>query len=152
MTRHWPMWSVREAPADLARYVVPEVVRRHVRVPIASKVSVLHQLHAVWDVLRAAGIGYAREYQRPDGDEWEDRWIRPPGELLVAPRNGTCLDLAVLLAGACACAGLRTAVLLLDAAQPGPSASRPHPGFGRRCGPRSLDPPPSIPFPLNPKK
>ncbi|WP_435282750.1 tetratricopeptide repeat protein [Streptomyces koelreuteriae] len=112
----WPPWSADAAPADLARYVVPHAVRMHARIPGPSDAPVLQRVRVVWDRLRQAGIGYAHEPldSGPDG-----QWIRPPAEMLVAPRNGTCLDLAVLLAGAFRHAGLRTAVVVLDAAEPG---------------------------------
>jgi Tetratricopeptide repeat len=112
----WPKWSVEAAPGDLARYVVPDVVRRHVDIPGPSSALVLDRLRAVWDRLRQVGIGYAHERW---GSGRDGQWIRPPGEMLVAPRNGTCLDLAVLVAGALGHAGLRTAIVVLDAVDPG---------------------------------
>ena len=42
------------------------------------------------------------------------QYIRPPAELLRAPKAGTCLDLAVLLAGACVHAGLPAAIVIVD--------------------------------------
>jgi hypothetical protein len=29
----WPVWSAETAPGDLARYIVPDVVRRHAEIP-----------------------------------------------------------------------------------------------------------------------
>jgi hypothetical protein len=56
------------------------------------------------------GIGPAKEGLGADA---LDRLIRPPAEVLVAPRSGTCLDLAVVLAAAALHAGLQAAVLVL---------------------------------------
>ena len=53
--------------------------------------------------------------QAPGGGQW----IRSPREVLVAPRNGTCLDLALVLAAGCKVAGLPTVVVLMDAVTPG---------------------------------
>ncbi|MDK1349184.1 hypothetical protein QNO09_39370 [Streptomyces sp. 378] len=112
----WPQWSADTAPADLARYVVPDAVRLHAQIPGPSAAPSLRRVQEVWDRLRQAGIGYAHE---PPDSGPDGQWIRPPAELLVAPRNGTCLDLAVLLAGAFRHTGLHTAVLILDAIEPG---------------------------------
>ncbi|MFG3028678.1 tetratricopeptide repeat protein [Streptomyces sp. NPDC048253] len=112
----WPPWSVDAAPADLARYVVPHAIRMYTQIPGPSDTPALQRVRVVWDRLRQAGIGYAHE---PLGSGPDGQWIRPPAEVLKAPRNGTCLDLAVLLAGAFRHAGLLTAVMILDAAEPG---------------------------------
>jgi hypothetical protein len=117
----WPVWSAEAAPGDLARYVVPDVVRQHAEIPGPSDAPVLQRVRIVWDRLRDCGIGYAHE-RPPDtlgGASAGGQWIRPPAEMLVAPRIGTCLDLAVLLAGALRHVGLCTAVIVLDAADPG---------------------------------
>ena len=111
------MWSAQTAPAALARYVVPDVVRQHAQIPGPSEGPIRDRLVTVWEALRAVGVSYAHE--RDGGTDRSGQWIRPPGEVLVAPRNGTCLDLAVVLAGACVHAGLRTAVLVLDAVERG---------------------------------
>ncbi|MFJ7334375.1 tetratricopeptide repeat protein [Streptomyces sp. NPDC101116] len=112
----WPPWSADAAPADLARYVVPHAIRMHTQLPGPSDAPALRRVRAVWDRLREAGIGYALE--PPDSGPC-GQWIRPPAEVLRAPRNGTCLDLAVLLAGAFRHTGLLTAVVLLDPVEPG---------------------------------
>ena len=116
----WPVWSGRD-PAELARYVVPEVVGLHARVPGVSAGPIRRRLELTWDRLRAARIGYAFErFATGVGGQW----IRSPSELLVAPSTGTCLDLAVLLAGACLHAGIPSAIVVLDGVEPAPRATR----------------------------
>ncbi len=112
----WPRWSAETDPADLARYVLPDVVGSKTQIPDQSPEVPLRRLEEAWSRLRAVGIGYAVER---DGSDPSGQWIRPPAEILVAPKNGTCLDLAVLAAGACLHTGLPCAIIVLDAVQPG---------------------------------
>ena len=111
----WPAWSPAN-PADLARYVVPAVVARHAQIPGPSPESALVRLGGVWGALQDAGVAYALPRSGPEAG---GQWVRPPGEVLVAPGSGTCLDLALVLAGACAHAGLQCAVLTLAPVEPG---------------------------------
>jgi hypothetical protein len=106
----WPVWSHVDDPAELGRYIVPTAVAQHARVPAPSGEAPLARLRQIWQVLKDKHIGYAHERPSTGGGQW----VRPPAELLVAPGSGTCLDLAILLAGACEYAGLPAAVLLLD--------------------------------------
>ncbi len=111
----WPLWTGRD-PTEVARYVVPDVVARHVRIPAVSAGPLSVRLGAVWERLRAVGIGYAFErFATGAGGQW----IRSPSEVLVAPCTATCLDLAVVLAGACLHAGIRSAIVLLDGVESG---------------------------------
>jgi hypothetical protein len=57
----WPAWSLDRAPFDLVRYVLPEVVRQHLPIPEMSGESAMARLRAVWEALRAVGIGYVHE-------------------------------------------------------------------------------------------
>lgn len=107
----WPAWSIEREPADLARYVVPDEVARLVRIPGRSSEAALTRLSTAWEELRSLGVGYVRE---PEGSGEAGQLIRPPGEVLGTPRNATCLDIALVLAGACAHAGLGCAVLVVD--------------------------------------
>jgi hypothetical protein len=109
----WPGWSIEQVPAGLGRYVVPDAVAMYAAVPAGSGEAVGTRLREVWHVLQGKRIGYA--YEPPDGEERVQR-IRPPSEVLDAPRSGTCLDLALVLSGACEHAGLRSAVILLEPA------------------------------------
>jgi hypothetical protein len=67
----------------------------------------------VYAALAAKKIGYA--YAAP-GAEVGTQVIRPPEQVLWAPRHATCLDLALVLAGACITADLHPAIVILDPA------------------------------------
>ncbi|MFE6866130.1 hypothetical protein ACFVFS_06205 [Kitasatospora sp. NPDC057692] len=110
-TVHWPAWSLEGDPAALARYVLPDAVARHLRLPAGSDESAVTRLRTVWAELSGAGIRYAHE---PPGSGTAGQPIRPPAEVLVAPGNGTCLDLALVLAAACGHAGLPAAVVIVE--------------------------------------
>jgi hypothetical protein len=112
----WPPWSIDGDPGALARYVVPDEVARLARIPGPARGSRLGRLRAVWQALRDAGATYAGERH---GSGPAGQWIRAPGEVLAAPGNGTCLDLALVLAGACEHAGLPSAVIVVDPPETG---------------------------------
>ena len=113
---NWPAWSIERDPADLARYVVPDEVARLVRIPGRSGEAALTRLNTAWEALRSLGVGYVHE---PQGGGEAGQLIRTPGEVLGAPCNATCLDIALVLAGACAHAGLACAVLVVDSKRAG---------------------------------
>ncbi|MCH0542101.1 tetratricopeptide repeat protein [Streptomyces sp. MUM 203J] len=115
---HWPPWPAEEDPAELARYALPGTVARHVRIPGPSGESAVTRLRAVWQRLSEQDIGYAYE---PAGSGEAGQLIRPPAEVLVAPRNGTCLDLALVLAAACEHAGLPSTVVVVERVAPRPA-------------------------------
>ncbi|MEW1635262.1 tetratricopeptide repeat protein [Streptomyces sp. NPDC093801] len=108
---HWPLWSLEDDPASLASYVLPETVARHLRLPAGSDESAVTRLRTVWAEIAGAGIRYAHE---PPGSGAAGQPIRPPAEVLVAPANATCLDLALVLAAACGHAGLPAAVVIVE--------------------------------------
>ncbi|MFE2104758.1 hypothetical protein ACFXAF_02635 [Kitasatospora sp. NPDC059463] len=133
----WPRWDQEGEPAALARYVRPDEAAAFVRLPGAAGGSRLDQARAVYEALAGAGITYA--YEAP-GDDPGRQVVRQPAEVLWSPRHATCLDLALVLAGACLHAGLRPFVLLLDP----PEAGAPgHALLGVRIG----DPDPGEPAP-----
>ncbi|MGV1009116.1 MAG: hypothetical protein ACOYBY_11000, partial [Dermatophilaceae bacterium] len=108
----WPVYDGQCDPAGLARYVVPDAVAALVAgVPHSSGESAVRRLEAVWAGLRAIRIGYT--YAAP-GSGSSGQVVRAPAEVLLAPRSGTCLDVALVLAGACVNAGLSTVVIVLD--------------------------------------
>jgi hypothetical protein len=107
----WPAWSIDQDPATLGRYVVPDVVAQHVPIPASAEGSATGRLRTVWAALHKVRISYANE--RP-GRERGTQDVRAPGEVLFAPRAGTCLDLALVLTGACTHAGLNTAVIIVE--------------------------------------
>jgi hypothetical protein len=115
---HWPPWSLRDEPEALAQYVLPGTVARHVRIPAGSDESAVTRLRTVWRQLADVGAHYAYE---PPGSGPDGQLIRPPAEVLVAPRNGTCLDLALVLAAACGHAGLPAAVIVVERDSPTPA-------------------------------
>ena len=94
----------------LARYVLPDQVARHARLPGRSGESRLARLRAVYQALAQLKIGYA--YEAPT-DETGRHVIRSPDQVLWAPRHATCLDLALILTGGCLIAGLHPAVVIL---------------------------------------
>lgn len=112
----WPVWHLDTGRYELGRYIVPDAVIRFGRFPARSDDSPTAALAAIWAELTRLAPGYA--YAKPVLGNQPAQAIRPPGEVLVAPANGTCLDLALVLAGACEHAGLPSAVIVLDA--PGP--------------------------------
>ena len=56
-TVDWPLYDPAR-PETLARYAIPEEVRRLVRLP--QNTGADGRLAAIWDGLRRHGIGYAR--------------------------------------------------------------------------------------------
>jgi len=113
----WPVWDIDD-PAQLARYVLPDLVARYARIPGVSGDSRRSRLAAVWQRLRDKQMGYVFEPAAPldagNKGRVPGQHLRPPGEVLETPGSGTCIDLALVLAAACVKAGLQTAVILLD--------------------------------------
>jgi hypothetical protein len=95
-------WS-RTNEKDLARFVTPEAVRwLHLsvnRADLFQQQDGRHRLvQAIYEALAEKQIRYAPEQYHPS--EAIQR-IRTPPEILEAPREGTCLDLAALFCGLC---------------------------------------------------
>jgi hypothetical protein len=106
----WPRWSLADEPLALARYVRPDQVARQVPLPGPSGESRLARLQAVYEAMAKLNIGYAHDAPT---DEAGRQVIRPPDEVLWAPRHATCLDLALILAGGCLTAGLHPTVVII---------------------------------------
>ena len=104
-------WSLAGEELALVRYVRPAEVARHVQLPGRSGESRVTRLRAVYAALAAKRIGYA---DAAPGAEPGMQVIRPVEQVLWAPRHATCLDLAVVFAGACLVAGLHPIVVILD--------------------------------------
>ncbi|GAA1387814.1 tetratricopeptide repeat protein [Catellatospora chokoriensis] len=115
----WPRWSLDGEPAALAKYVLPDEVAALLHLPGPPADSRLGQAQAVYEALSGAGITYAHEEPSDDPDR---QVIRQPGEVLWCPKHATCLDLALILAGACLHSGLHPLVLILDPPEPGGAA------------------------------
>ncbi|MEV4333454.1 hypothetical protein AB0K02_23420 [Streptomyces sp. NPDC049597] len=115
----WPRWSLDGEPAALAKYVLPDEVAALLHLPGPPADSRLGQAQAVYEALSGAGITYSHEEPSDDPDR---QVIRQPGEVLWCPKHATCLDLALILAGACLHSGLHPLVLILDPPEPGGAA------------------------------
>jgi hypothetical protein len=98
----WPKWS-RVDLTGLARFVTPQANRW---MPLSiSRFDLTKELErprviakAIYDTLLERQIEYALEEYHPSQAL---QTIRTPAEILVAPREGTCLDLATLFCGLC---------------------------------------------------
>ncbi|MGV9316091.1 hypothetical protein ACWDR0_28470 [Streptomyces sp. NPDC003691] len=115
----WPRWSLTGEPAALAKYVLPAEVAALVRLPGPPADSRLGQARDVYEALAGAGITYSYEAPSDDPDR---QVVRQPAEVLWCPGHATCLDLALVLAGACLHAGLHPLVLVVDPPEPGRAA------------------------------
>ncbi|WP_194963268.1 tetratricopeptide repeat protein, partial [Streptomyces violaceus] len=115
----WPRWSLEGEPAALAKYVLPDEVAALLHLPGPPADSRLGQAQAVYEAVAGAGITYSHEAPSDDPGR---QVIRQPGEVLWCPKHATCLDLALILAGACLHSGLHPFVLVLDPPQPGRAA------------------------------
>jgi hypothetical protein len=98
----WPQWS-RADDRGLARFVTPEAnrwlplqINRFDLSNDPKRYSVIAR--AVYDALKERSIHYALEQYHPSDAV---QTIRTPADVLVAPREGTCLDLAALFCGLC---------------------------------------------------
>jgi Tetratricopeptide repeat len=121
----WPRWDSATAPGALAQYVQRGVVVRllpadlAVRLPGPSGEPALERARRIYEVLAELGIAYVDE---PTESTPGRQVIRPPDQVLSRPRQGTCLDLAVVFAGACLDAGLHPVIVLLDPVRRGDPA------------------------------
>ena len=123
----WPAWS-RDRPQDLVRFVQYRSVLRLLgvanqaggtAVPVVAGAGggpAWDRLAALCAQFLARGVGYADE---PPASSTTAQQIRPPDEVLTAPKHATCLDLAVTFAGACLDIGVHPMIVLLDPTQPG---------------------------------
>lgn len=98
----WPQWS-RVDDRGLARYITPQA-SRWLPLPV-SRFDLASQpdqrriiARAIYDALKERGIRYALEAYHPSAAL---QTIRTPPEILNAPGEGTCLDLAIVYCGLC---------------------------------------------------
>jgi hypothetical protein len=98
----WPKWS-RVDDRGLARFVTPQS-NRWLPIPI-SRFDVNNEpdrqlivAKAIYQALTERNIRYALEEYHPSQAL---QAIRTPPEIIEAPREGTCLDLAALFCGLC---------------------------------------------------
>jgi AAA ATPase domain len=111
----WPQWS-RVDDRGLARFVTP-AASYWLPLPI-SRFDLAGQLdqrrviaRAIYDALRERDIRYALEEYHPSQAL---QAIRTPPEILTAPREGTCLDLAALYCGLCLANELLPVLIVIE--------------------------------------
>ena len=108
-------WS-RQEPASLARYVTEQATRwlaiEDSRYDLSQAPDGRRQLaEALYLALSKKDIRYDLEGYHPSE---EVQPIRTPAEVLEAPRQGTCLDLAALFCGLCLGNELLALLIVLD--------------------------------------
>lgn len=117
----WPRWQIDDTAA-LPRYVQMDVVRRLLpaelvtRLPGTGRFPRLDRARAAYEVLADAGIRYEHE---PATSRQREQEIRPPDHVLHRPREGTCVDVALVYAGMCLDAGLHPLIALCEASTAG---------------------------------
>jgi hypothetical protein len=111
----WPQWS-RVDDRGLARYLTPQA-GRWLPLPI-SRFDLTTEVdrhrrvaNALYDALKERHIRYAPERYHPS-DALQT--IRTPPEVLLAPREGTCLDLAALFCGLCEAYELLAVLIVIE--------------------------------------
>jgi len=112
----WPEWPRAEA-ISLARYVTSEAgnylplngINPHDALGEPDGRRTVTQ--AIYDALKDQDIRYALEKYHPSEAL---QYIRTPAEVLTAPREGTCLDLAVLFCGLCLTYELLPLLIVMD--------------------------------------
>ena len=112
---NWPPWS-RVDDRGLARFVTPRA-QRWVPLPInrfdvgVDPDACRTVAAAIYNALVAADIRYAHEQYHPSEAL---QTIRTPQELVDAPREGTCLDLAVFFCGLCEAYELLPILIIIE--------------------------------------
>jgi len=132
----WPVWSPVAEAGALLRYVRPDLVGLLLpALPEPSGQEPAQVLQRIYETVAGLGIRYQHE---PAAVGTAGQLLRSPDEVLARPKHATCLDLAVVFAGACERARLRATVaivggvsggaehaFLLVGADPGPPVRRP---------------------------
>jgi hypothetical protein len=111
----WPPWP-RVDRRGLARFVTPEA-NRWLPLP-CSRFDLADQpdqrriiAGAIYDALKERNIRYALEEYHPSQAL---QIIRTPPEVIIAPREGTCLDLAALFCGLCLANDLLPILIVIE--------------------------------------
>ncbi|MGH8909961.1 MAG: tetratricopeptide repeat protein [Egibacteraceae bacterium] len=117
---NWPRWRRAGQPGALAQYVLPdEAAARLPGLPGRGSGDALGRLRRAYEAFADAGVTYEPE---PPSDHPDWQVIRPPDQVLLSPRHATCLDAAVVFAGACLHAGLHPLVVIADSQAGGEAA------------------------------
>jgi len=111
----WPAWP-RADERGLVRFVTPRASRWQSlevsRFDLAARPDRCRAVaEAIYDALRGRDIRYALEEYHPSEAL---QTIRTPAEVLVAPREGTCLDLAALFCGLCVAYEVLPVLVVVD--------------------------------------
>lgn len=118
MPREWPNWPKADERA-LSRYVLEEEATHLVEISTSDRSQLLQTPRGRKEIVRAIyealknnkEIDYAFERYQPDEAMQP---IRTPTEILDSPREGTCLDLAILFCGLCFGYGLLPMLIILE--------------------------------------
>ncbi|MFF5076253.1 AAA family ATPase [Actinoplanes sp. NPDC000266] len=111
----WPAWP-RADERGLVRFITPRASRWQPlevsRFDLSGGADRYRPVAAaIYDALRERQIRYALEEYHPSSAL---QTTRTPAEVLVAPREGTCLDLAALFCGLCLAYELLPVVVVID--------------------------------------
>ena len=112
----WPPWP-RSVHQLLAGYVTPEAgdllavdgISAYDATGAPAGRRAIAQ--AIYDTLETQGIRYALESYHPSDSL---QIIRTPAQVLFAPKEGTCVDLALLFCGLCMTSELLPLLIILD--------------------------------------
>ena len=114
----WQPWNRAEHPEQLADFVQTGVTRLLLPGHLAQRLpasgdgrSPQEKARTIYEVFCDVGIRYVHE---PATSTRGGQEIRPPDQVLARPKHGTCIDLALLYAGACLDAGLHPVVVVVD--------------------------------------
>ena len=111
----WPLWRRVGEEAALVRYLQPDAVRSLLLglnrgpFPDPGPAPLFDRLEQLWDLLVEARPRYVHA---PAGDGSGFQAIRPAHDVLGRAAAGTCLDLALVLAGGCMAAGWEPIIVL----------------------------------------
>ncbi|MEV6239751.1 hypothetical protein, partial [Lentzea sp. NPDC051838] len=117
-----PMWNRLEDPNLLLRFVETRTAATLLPTLPPRSTGVgpgpIDRTRTVYDAFVGVGIRYADE-SAAGQDGWQE--IRGPTEVLKTARLANCVDLAVVLAGACLDAGVHPLIVLLEPIAGGPA-------------------------------
>ena len=106
---HWTSWQI-DRPDRLPGYVHPEIVATLLPagVPGSSTGGLAARARSVYDAVAAVNISYCQPIEQ-DGFQQ----LLTPYEVLVSPKNATCIDAALIVSAAALKAGLHPKIVVL---------------------------------------